>query len=220
MTRPPESKPATNATPRAWLRTLLLLGVAGGVVLGIAVNDMIGTPAGVNLGGMSNADLIAPIGQHLTAGELKEPQLAAAAKGKDDKKAKSHPNKHQHGKGKADKRHKGKGDKHHKSDKNRKGNKHGEGNVFATAATTSLTFTPVADAQVSEANPTTNYGTLDWLLVDGGADPDVVSYLRLTSPALPPPYSEPRCECGSSPMVAARMAPNCGALAPPGARPD
>jgi hypothetical protein len=131
---------------------------------------------------------MAPIGQHLTAGELEEPQLAAAAKGKDDKKAKSHPNKQhkgegkadkQHkGKGKADKHHKGKGDKHHKGDKNRKGNKHGEGNVFATAATTSLTFTPAADAQASEVSPTTNYGTLDRLLVDGGADPDVVSYLR------------------------------------------
>jgi len=49
-----------------------------------------------------------------------------------------------------------------------------------TAAATSLSFTPVADAQVSEANPTTNYGTLTRLTVDGGADPDVNSYLRFS----------------------------------------
>ena len=36
----------------------------------------------------------------------------------------------------------------------------------------------MADAQVNEANPTTNYGTLTQLLVDGGTDPDVASYLR------------------------------------------
>jgi acid phosphatase type 7 len=49
-----------------------------------------------------------------------------------------------------------------------------------TAAATSLSFTPVADAQVSEANRTTNYGTLTQLTVDGGADPDVNSYLRFS----------------------------------------
>ena len=32
----------------------------------------------------------------------------------------------------------------------------------------------------------------------------------LTSPASPPPYSEPRCGCGSSPTAAARTAPKCG----------
>ena len=180
MTPRTESKAATKSTPRAWLRTLLLLGVVGGVVLGIALQDMIGTPSGFNFEGMSKAGLMAPIRQHLTVGELEEPQLAAA-KGKNDKKAKSKDkdegkkgkgNKHHKGKDKADKHHKGKGDKH------RKGHKHGKGNVVAAAAATSLTFTPAADAQVSEASPTTNYGTLDRLLVDGGADPDVASYLR------------------------------------------
>ncbi|HVL24511.1 MAG TPA: DNRLRE domain-containing protein [Thermomicrobiales bacterium] len=38
----------------------------------------------------------------------------------------------------------------------------------------------VADARVQEANPTTNYGTSTPLRADGGADPDIESYLRFT----------------------------------------
>ncbi len=49
-----------------------------------------------------------------------------------------------------------------------------------TAAATSWSFTPVADAQVNEANPNTNYGTEAQLRVDGGTDPDVFSYLRFS----------------------------------------
>ncbi len=49
-----------------------------------------------------------------------------------------------------------------------------------TAAATSWSFTPVADAQVNEANPNTNYGTGAQLRVDGGTDPDVFSYLRFS----------------------------------------
>jgi chitodextrinase len=41
---------------------------------------------------------------------------------------------------------------------------------------TSLTFAAQADARVSEAAPTTNYGT-SYLRADGGSDPDVQSYL-------------------------------------------
>ena len=43
---------------------------------------------------------------------------------------------------------------------------------------TKLTLNPVADARVEEANPTTAYGTQNKLRVDGGADPDIESYLR------------------------------------------
>ncbi|MGH2978711.1 MAG: DUF7594 domain-containing protein [Solirubrobacterales bacterium] len=43
---------------------------------------------------------------------------------------------------------------------------------------TQLTFSPVADARVAEANPNTAYGTQDRLRIDGGADPDMESYLR------------------------------------------
>ena len=43
---------------------------------------------------------------------------------------------------------------------------------------TKLTFSPVADARVHEATPTTGYGTQDRLRVDGGADPDIESYLK------------------------------------------
>ena len=43
-----------------------------------------------------------------------------------------------------------------------------------------ITFTPVADALVTEASPTTAFGTSTALRVDGGADPDVQTYLRFT----------------------------------------
>ena len=46
------------------------------------------------------------------------------------------------------------------------------------AAMMTLTLVPDADAQVSEDNPDFNYGARTELLVNGGADPDVVSYLR------------------------------------------
>jgi glucose/arabinose dehydrogenase len=49
---------------------------------------------------------------------------------------------------------------------------------FTKTSPTTLTFTPEADARVQEANPTTNYGTSEYLRVDDGADPDVESYLR------------------------------------------
>ena len=42
---------------------------------------------------------------------------------------------------------------------------------------TTMTFSAQADARVSEAAPSTNYGT-SYLRTDGGTDPDVESYLR------------------------------------------
>jgi calcineurin-like phosphoesterase family protein len=45
-------------------------------------------------------------------------------------------------------------------------------------ATTSQTFPAEADTQVSEANPSTNYGNATYLQVDGAADPDVESFIR------------------------------------------
>jgi len=50
--------------------------------------------------------------------------------------------------------------------------------VPARAAT--QTFTPVADALVTEVSPTTAFGTSTSLRVDGGTDPDVQTYLRFT----------------------------------------
>jgi calcineurin-like phosphoesterase family protein len=47
-------------------------------------------------------------------------------------------------------------------------------------ALTSLTFISEADAQVSEANPGTNYGNATYLQVDGAADPEVESFIRFT----------------------------------------
>ena len=48
------------------------------------------------------------------------------------------------------------------------------------SSSATLSFTSEADAQVVEANPTTNYGNFTTLQVDGGTDPDVDSYLRFT----------------------------------------
>ena len=48
-----------------------------------------------------------------------------------------------------------------------------------SAAETIVTFAAVADAQVAEASPTTNYATAA-LRTDGGSDPDVDSYLRFS----------------------------------------
>jgi chitodextrinase len=50
--------------------------------------------------------------------------------------------------------------------------------VPARAAT--VTFTPVADALVTEVSPSTPFGTSTALRVDGGTDPDVQTYLRFT----------------------------------------
>jgi acid phosphatase type 7 len=49
-------------------------------------------------------------------------------------------------------------------------------------ATTSapLTFVPDADAHVVAADPNANAGSMNYLLVDGGQDPEVASYLRFT----------------------------------------
>jgi acid phosphatase type 7 len=187
MTPPPQADPPFTPQRQAWRRLLLLLGAVGVVILGVALRDIGAAPSWLSLGGVRTAGMILPIGEHPAAGEPVEPELAAAAEGKDDKKAKSHGNKHGKGKNsdkhtkgkdKADKHHKGKGNKHGKADKHDRSDRHGGVNAVAAAAATSLTFTPVADAQVSEASPTTNYGTLGRLLVDGGADPDVASYLR------------------------------------------
>jgi len=47
-------------------------------------------------------------------------------------------------------------------------------------AAISQTFIAEADAQVSEANPGTNYGNSTYLQVDGAADPEVESFIRFT----------------------------------------
>jgi hypothetical protein len=48
------------------------------------------------------------------------------------------------------------------------------------AASAQLTFAPDADAFVVAADPNANAGTMAHLLVDGGQDPEVASYLRFT----------------------------------------
>jgi hypothetical protein len=70
LTQPPESNPTTKSTHRVWLRTLIFLGVAVAVVLGSALHGMGAVPGWFSLGGMSNAGIKAPIGQHLPAGRF------------------------------------------------------------------------------------------------------------------------------------------------------
>jgi chitodextrinase len=45
---------------------------------------------------------------------------------------------------------------------------------------TTLTFAPLADARVEEANPGTNFGTSTNIRTDGGSDPDVETYLTFS----------------------------------------
>jgi glucose/arabinose dehydrogenase/PKD repeat protein len=47
-----------------------------------------------------------------------------------------------------------------------------------TPGTSTLTFSPEADAMVDEAGPTTNFGSTSLLRTDAGGNPDVESYLR------------------------------------------
>jgi glucose/arabinose dehydrogenase len=52
--------------------------------------------------------------------------------------------------------------------------------TYRPSASTSLTFSVAADARVQESTPATNYGLSTTLRADGGADPDVESYLLFT----------------------------------------
>src|SRR3954469_17503035 len=52
--------------------------------------------------------------------------------------------------------------------------------IAVPAHAAAQTFTPVADALVTEVSPSTTFGTSTALRVDGGADPDVQTYLRFT----------------------------------------
>ena len=54
--------------------------------------------------------------------------------------------------------------------------------VYAALAfqASSLTFITDADARVQESNPNNNYGSANYLLVDGTNNPDVESFIRFT----------------------------------------
>ena len=56
------------------------------------------------------------------------------------------------------------------------------GNVSGAPAqqASSLTFIAAADARVQESNPNNNYGTANYLIVDGASNPDVESFVRFT----------------------------------------
>jgi acid phosphatase type 7 len=158
--------------------------VVGAVVLGIAVRVIGTAPSWFILGDVSPMSMTWPVGAHPTAGEERETGRGAAAKGKGDKQAKPRGNKH--GKDKRDKKAEGKRDKQGKGKEEKRAKNRSkaraedglnlDGQVTAAAVDTYI-FLPVADGRVEEASPTTNYGSAD-LRVDGGADPDIQSYLR------------------------------------------
>jgi parallel beta-helix repeat protein len=52
------------------------------------------------------------------------------------------------------------------------------------AAAAATTLSPRADARVAQSNPNTNYGRSTQVRVDGGGDPEVMSYLRFDVPSV------------------------------------
>src|SRR5215213_2829270 len=205
MTPPPQYEPASRPTRRVWRRTLLLLGVVGAVVLGIAFRGIGTAPSWFMQEGMSPMSMIWPVGAHPTAGEQEETDREAATKGKRDKQAK--PKENNHGTDKRNKQGKGKREKQAKNRSKARAKDHpskrnagptadrderstvtdaldrsgpyslNSDGQLTVASAEPLIFPAVADGRVEEANPTTNYGSAD-LRVDGGADPDIQSYLR------------------------------------------
>src|SRR5215213_5529044 len=107
---PSQSDSAAKSTRRARLRVLIILGAAIAVVLGSALQGMGAELSWFSLGGMSKAVMKAPIGEHLPAGELGEPELAAA-KPRGDTRAndKGKADKHDKDKDKGDTKAKDKG---------------------------------------------------------------------------------------------------------------
>ncbi len=186
----------------ARLRIVLLLGLVFAVVAETPLRGLGGMPSWFTLGGTGTA-----AGSMAPLSVPGESELAAAAKRKQnthkadksandkgpnkgtDKDKADKKSKHQgrskgkHQGGEKDKG-KGKSDKKGKDTKDTPGKeKAGDGTSksaagITAAAATALTLAPVADAQVNEANPNYNYGTLAQILVDGGSDPDVAGYLR------------------------------------------
>src|SRR4051812_16257260 len=106
MTRPSPPDPTTKSPRRAWLRTLLLVGVVSGVVIEIALRSMGAAPVWFSTGGLSSAADMPPPGGHSSPTEQGAFELAAA-KPKDDthrkgtghKQDKPKDAKHQKGKG-------------------------------------------------------------------------------------------------------------------------
>jgi glucose/arabinose dehydrogenase len=63
---------------------------------------------------------------------------------------------------------------------------------------TKLTFDPVADARVEAATPNTNFGGSNKLRADGGADPNIESYLRFNVTGVSGPVVSARLKLSST----------------------
>ena len=185
----------------ARLRTLLVLCVVVAVVAMVAESTLRSgaVPSRLNPGspGMASGSVQPP------PGEPEEPGLAAAKKQKGSKPHKDKQKADGKSKHKGDKPGKHKGDKPGKHKGDGKGKQKGDkqnspkqkntlraAGAGSAASFPSVTVTPVADAKVSEASPNLNYGSSPQLLVDGGADPDVESYLRFDVAGVRPPVQQ------------------------------
>ena len=65
-------------------------------------------------------------------------------------------------------------------------------------ALTKMTFDAVADARIDQANPSTNFGGLNKLRVDGGADPHIHSYLKFNVTGVTGPVVSARLKLSST----------------------
>jgi glycoprotein endo-alpha-1,2-mannosidase len=167
------------------LRRLLMLGLAVAMVAGSPLWESWGAPIGLSPDGAGTAaGSVAPL-----PGTPGEPELAAA------KRKRNAQDKDTAGKHRSNKTNELAKDQSDKTDTpGNKDRSKREGMLKAkrgaatdvtaadvtAAAVAPLTMTPVADAHVKEANPNANYGTGSRLQIDGGGDPDVISYLRFT----------------------------------------
>src|SRR4051812_46140149 len=86
-------------------------------------------------------------------------------------------------------------------------------------AITTVTFAPVADAQVAEDNPDFTYGTKPELLVKGGTDPEVASYLRFDVSGLSAPVQRATLRLWVRDKGGSRMARPSMPPTPTGRRP-
>ena len=167
----------------ARLRTLLMLGL----VVAIVAESPLRAELGCLDVAESGWDRHGRRERAAAPGVPGEPELAAAAKRKRNAQDQDRAGKHKRNKTDApDKRDKGKGEGKRKD-------KRGAATDVATADVTAAADAPLTvdsrwpTPRSSEANPNVNYGAKAQLPVDGGADPDVASYLRFNVSGLTAP---------------------------------
>lgn len=204
----------TQSSPGARLRLLAMLCVVAAVVFALVAGPLLQSRGSalswLHLGSQSPASGSAPS----SVDDPAEPGSAAAKPHKRHKKHKGKSNRNKNGKREKERgkghrkakggKHRGDGKGKHQRGKHQQGGKkkHKRGSHqkdkrkaqkqeralraagdFTAAA--SVTLAPTDDALVLEAEPAANYGKTPQLGVDGGADPDVESYLLFAGVSAP-----------------------------------